>query len=211
MVTCYFDLDGTLVRHTASFEEMFVAAREGLGIPDRDRLHDSYVTAFLDYFSACNDEPYRAAMSDICAEFDLPTDSETFADARIEAELERTELVSGVHELLTDLETDHTLGVLTNGVGRVQREKLRRHGLFEYFDAEIISCEVGVSKPDAEIFELARRELPGEEYAFVADDLERDVLPAQAVGFTGVWISETDGSRADASIDALSEVRPALA
>jgi HAD superfamily hydrolase (TIGR01549 family) len=211
MSVCYFDLDGTLVRHTASFEEMFTAAREELGISDHDGLHEEYVTAFLAYFSACHDKPYRAAMSDICAEFDLPTDGETLADARIEAELERTETVAGAHELLADLEPDHTLGVLTNGVGRVQREKLRRHGLSDYFDAEIVSCEVGTSKPDAEIFELARRELPGEEHVFVADDLERDVLPAQAVGFTGVWLSSGADSRADVCIESLSEVRPALA
>ncbi len=207
MTVLYFDLDGTLVHHTASFETMFHAARDELGIPNHDGLHERYLTAFLDYFEECHNQPYRAAMDDVCAEFDLPVDGETFTTARIEAELERTELADGARELLADLEPNHTLGILTNGVGSVQREKLRRHGLAEFVDAAVISCEVGVGKPDAEIFEVARTELPGEEYVFIADDLERDVLPAQASGFTGVWVSESSDSRTDASIESLSSVR----
>lgn len=210
MAVLYFDLDGTLVHHTASFEAMFDAARDELEIPARDGLHERYVTAFLDYFANCHERPYRAAMDDVCAEFDLSVDGETFAAARIEAELERTDLADGARELLADLETDHSLGILTNGVGRVQREKLRRHGLAEFFDATVVSCDVGVGKPDAEIFEIARTELSGEEYAFVADDLERDVLPAQAAGFTGIWLSESCDSRADVSIESLSAVRTSV-
>ncbi len=210
MTAIYFDLDGTLVHHAISFEEMFERARRKLDVLDHDDLYDRYQAIFLDYFADCHSEPYRAAMNGLRTEFDLATDGETFAEALVEVELAHTEVATGTRELLQTLADDHVLGVLTNGAGRVQRTKLETHGLDRYFDAVVASCEVGVGKPDAEIFETATEKLSGSKFAFVADDLERDVLPAQQAGFTGVFLSESTDSRADVCIADLSDVRNVL-
>ena len=58
----------------------------------------------------------------------------------------------------------------------------------ELFDAVVISAEVGMRKPEERIFRHAA-ELLGlapEECVFV-DDIEANVLAAQALGMTGVW------------------------
>jgi putative hydrolase of the HAD superfamily len=58
----------------------------------------------------------------------------------------------------------------------------------ELFDAVVISAEVGMRKPEERIFWHAA-ELLGlapEECAFV-DDIEANVLAAEALGMTGVW------------------------
>ncbi|WP_458206559.1 HAD family hydrolase [Haladaptatus sp. NG-SE-30] len=207
MTAIYFDLDGTLVHPSISFGEMFDRARRSLDVPDHDELGESYSSWFFDHFADCHPEPYRTAMADLCDEFDLPTDGDSFAEALIETEVSNIETTAGVHDLLSELAGDHELGVLTNGVGHVQRQKLESGGIAEFFDAVVVSCEVGVQKPDSEIFEIAMDELSAGEYIFVADDLERDVLPAQQVGFEGVWLSKSDDSRATASIEELSAVR----
>lgn len=56
------------------------------------------------------------------------------------------------------------------------------------FDATVISGEVGLRKPDPEIFELvlARLGLAAGECVFV-DDLRTNVDAAVALGFVGVW------------------------
>ncbi|WP_435152959.1 HAD family hydrolase [Haladaptatus sp. DFWS20] len=207
MTALYFDLDGTVAHHTISFETMFERARREVNVPDYDGLHNTYVSSFLDYFGNCHSKPYRAALDDLCDEFDIDIDGETFAAALIETELEHTEVTDGVHELLASLANDHVLGILTNGAEHVQRAKLERHDLDSYFDATVVSCAVGVGKPEQGIFEIARDELSGDEFVFVADDLERDVLPAQRAGFTGVLLSESVDSRAEICIEALSDVR----
>ncbi|SIQ94139.1 putative hydrolase of the HAD superfamily [Haladaptatus litoreus] len=213
MTALYFDLDGTLVHHEISFEEMFERARHEANVSDHDGLHDEYVTSFLDYFGECHPEPYRAALDDLCNDFSLDTDGETFADALIEVELSHTDLVDGAHELLASFadDPDHELGILTNGAGHVQRAKLETHGLDSYFDAVVVSCEVGVGKPESGIFEVAKEKLSGDGFVFVADDVERDVLPAQRAGFTGVLLSESVDSRADNCVEELSAVRTLLA
>jgi HAD superfamily hydrolase (TIGR01549 family) len=165
----------------------------------------------LDYFADCHPEPYRAAMGDLCEEFDLLTEGEAFAEALVETELSCIEVADGAPELLAELADDHPLGILTNGAGRVQREKLEICGLAAYFETVVASCEVGAGKPDREIFGIAREKLPDSEHVFVADDLERDVLPAQESGFTGVWLSESSDSRADDIIGELSSVRGIVA
>ncbi|WP_227354966.1 HAD family hydrolase [Haladaptatus salinisoli] len=211
MTALYFDLDGTLVRHTIPFEELFERARRELNLPARSGLYESYTGTFLDYLGDCHPEPYRAAMADICEEFAIPTDGETFAETLVETELSRVAVADGAPELLAELAADHRLGVLTNGAGRVQREKLEVCGLAEYFETVVVSCEVGAGKPDPEIFERAKANIPDDEHVFVADDLERDVLPAQEAEFAGVWLSESDDSRADSTVEELSAVRDIVA
>ncbi|WP_049971120.1 HAD family hydrolase [Haladaptatus cibarius] len=213
MTALYFDLDGTLIHHAISFEEMFERARREVGVSDHDGLHDEYVAFFLDYFGDCHPEPYRTALADLCHDFSLDTNGETFADALIEVELSYTELADGAHELLASLADDpnRKLGVVTNGAGHVQRAKLERHDLDSYFDAVVVSCEVGVGKPESGIFEVAKEELSDDGFVFVADDVERDVLPAQRAGFTGVLLSESLDSRPDHRVEELSAVRTLLA
>ena len=59
------------------------------------------------------------------------------------------------------------------------------------FDKIIISEEVGFSKPDERIFELALNELkvqPGE-VLFVGDDLQKDIGGCQNVNIKGIWFN----------------------
>lgn len=66
------------------------------------------------------------------------------------------------------------LAVVTNGVGDLQLEKLAGAGLTDQFDVVVVSAELGAS--------------PGE-VIMVGDSLARDVLGAQRVGSTGIWLN----------------------
>ena len=57
----------------------------------------------------------------------------------------------------------------------------------EMFDAVVISAEVGLRKPELEIFQLAadRIGLPPEQCVFI-DDVEANITAARAAGLTGV-------------------------
>ncbi|WP_458187384.1 HAD family hydrolase [Haladaptatus sp. NG-WS-4] len=138
---------------------MFERARRKSNVPDHDGLHERYVTTFLEYFSNCHPEPYRAAMADLCTEFSLSTDGDTFAEVLVESELSNVEVTDSVHDLLDDLSADHELGVLTNGAGHVQRAKLDICGLETYSDTVVASCEVGARRPESEIFARAKDKL----------------------------------------------------
>lgn len=82
----------------------------------------------------------------------------------------------------------YRLGVICNtgmAGGRVLREVLRRHGLYEYFDVTVFSNEFGIAKPHPRIFEHTLAELGGiapHEALHVGDLEELDVEGARRTG-----------------------------
>lgn len=81
------------------------------------------------------------------------------------------------------------LGVVTNGESRQQRMKLTRTGLDKLVLDNIISAEVGVKKPDAAIYTLARGMAPQEASVWmVGDHEEADIAGARAVGLLTGWV-----------------------
>ncbi|NEU57475.1 HAD family hydrolase [Halorussus sp. MSC15.2] len=211
MRAVFFDLDGTLVELPDDFAALFEAALADHGVRADAERHEFYTDALFDHLGACHDEPYRAAMADLRAAYDLDPSASALAETYTQREAAATDLRPGVRDALDALAAgDCTLGVLTNGGARAQRRKLAHHDLSGYFDAVVVSGDVGAGKPDPDIFAAARDAIPADEYAFVADDLERDVRPAQDVGFTGVHVTEDVADEGERSAES-RERRPDVA
>jgi HAD superfamily hydrolase (TIGR01549 family) len=244
MRAVFFDLDGTLVELPDDFAGLFEAALADQDVRADSERHEYYLEAFFGCLDECHEDPYRAAMADLRGKFGLAPSAEELAESYVRREAAATALRPGARELLDALAEDGTpasavkaedstgpataLGVLTNGGARAQRRKLAYHDIADRFETVVVSGDVGASKPDAEIFAAARDAIPADEYVFIADDLERDVLPAQKAGFKGVHVpksgevEEPDGTpdadeapdageRAAATVESLREVPDLLA
>ena len=86
---------------------------------------------------------------------------------------------------LSHLTSRWPLGVVTDGDGPTQREKLLRMGIEGCFQTVVISKEAGAAKPASRIFQEALRRLgslPASEVLFVGDDPVRDIAGAAATG-----------------------------
>lgn len=70
--------------------------------------------------------------------------------------------------------------------------------LGELFDVTVISGEEGMRKPDTAIYELAieRMALPASEIVFV-DDLDHNLVPAQALGFITIHHGDSEETLAE--------------
>lgn len=77
--------------------------------------------------------------------------------------------------------------LLSNSLGTDPYNACVVWGLVDHFDAMVVSGEVGLRKPDREIFQLAvtRLRVPPEASVFV-DDMEHNLEPARAIGLTVV-------------------------
>lgn len=122
--------------------------------------------------------------------------------------------VSGARELLETLtERGHRLGVITNGFTRMQRPRLERSGLADYFDAVVISDEAGLTKPDPRIFRLALGAMgidsPSSAF-FIGDNPSDDIGGAARFGMRTIWFrryrSERDCPEADYTVDDLARI-----
>jgi putative hydrolase of the HAD superfamily len=118
------------------------------------------------------------------------------------------------------------LGVITNGELEFQQAKLERLGVLDRFAHVIASGEVGITKPEPGIFELAiarfASDAPVTAAAYVGDRLITDALGAATAGLQGVWLNRsgvtmTDEQAASAAmlgvveITSLTELAPMLA
>ncbi|GGG88028.1 HAD family hydrolase [Paenibacillus radicis (ex Gao et al. 2016)] len=107
--------------------------------------------------------------------------------------------------VLDALKGKYKLLLLTNGSPDLQREKLAGvPDLVPYFDHIIISGEFGEGKPAASIFHhaLERLGIETEHGIMVGDKLTTDILGANTVGMTSVWINRHGAVRNDEIVPA---------
>ncbi|MCA0757950.1 HAD family hydrolase [Paenibacillus sp. N4] len=102
--------------------------------------------------------------------------------------------------LLDALKGKYKLLLLTNGSPDLQREKLAGvPELIPYFDHIIISGEFGEGKPAASIFKhaLDRLGIEPDHGIMVGDKLTTDILGANTIGMTSVWVNRHGAVRND--------------
>lgn len=99
--------------------------------------------------------------------------------------------LSGAHELLKLLRPRFRLGLLTNAYdGAEQRARLDRSGLTGYFDVVVVSGEVGLYKPQPEVFHhtLGLLGVAPEQALYVGDSPHHDVDGAASAGIRPVLV-----------------------
>lgn len=92
---------------------------------------------------------------------------------------------------LKQLSKQYRLGIISNGDLNQQLLKLEKMNINQYFSCIITAGEVGISKPNIELFNIACRrvnEMPNECY-YIGDDLHIDIIPCKDVGMNGIWLN----------------------
>jgi len=117
---------------------------------------------------------------------------------RFFTERRRYPLYPEVEGLLAALEGRYKLGIVTNGVPDLQREKIAGCGIAGRFQASVVSGEIDCGKPDPGIFRQICAELgvSPSECVMVGDNPARDVAGGRAAGMRTVWV-ERDGRPRD--------------
>jgi putative hydrolase of the HAD superfamily len=90
------------------------------------------------------------------------------------------------------------LGLVTNGDSAMQREKVTSLALDQMLDVVLVSSEVGLPKPEPEIFLRAAAHLgvPPARCLMVGDRLDRDISGALAAGMQAAWLRRPGGPEA---------------
>ncbi|MFC6287210.1 HAD family hydrolase [Nocardioides sp. GCM10027113] len=224
-----FDLDGTLVDHTAASVTAVAdwvtwhGARGNLGYDviaaEWIRLEAIHYAAYLRgdlTFQAQR----RSRITDLLMFLERPVPDTSVVDGLFESYLELYEAAWVAYEdvvpaLDSLAASGAALGVLTNGDEAQQRSKLRAVGLLDRFDFVIASSSLPAPKPAPEAF-LAACERLGRSpdfVCYVGDNLQTDALAASQAGLRGVWLNrlaETAHVQPQATIKSLREVEALL-
>ena len=105
-------------------------------------------------------------------------------------------LVPGTMELLEYLKPKYHLHLITNGFQEVQHTKLSGSGMEPYFETLTVSEEVGVKKPNPELFHYALKKAgaTAEESLMIGDEMAVDIDGARAAGMDQLFFNPTGQS-----------------
>jgi len=167
------DLDAFEREHTVSLEVMHLevlAGRIGLDEARRER--------FRRVFAALGVSPSEA-------------DVDAAASAYRSGYMVARRALEGAAELLLALRPHARIGIVTNNLLEEQRDKLAYCGLAESVDVLIASEDVGVSKPDRGIFDIAltRMGVTAGDAVMVGDSWANDVAGAVNAGIRAIWFN----------------------
>ena len=140
-----------------------------------------------------------------------PADASTAASAYRQRYLASRRAMHGAAELLAATRQRARVVVVSNNLLDEQQEKLRHCGLEGHVDVLVVSEEVGVSKPDRRIFDIALVRAgahPGEA-VMLGDSWANDIVGAQAAGIRSVWFSREAEPSPDPSVPMISRLEPA--
>lgn len=117
----------------------------------------------------------------------------------------------GCRATLARLRGRYRLGVVTNGIDRVQRSRLAASGLAPFFDTVVTSQSCGYAKPDPRILQVALDALDvlPHHAVYVGDDPGTDGAAARAAGVRFIWVDRggrVDGRRPRRRVGSLAEL-----
>ena len=142
-----------------------------------------------------------ARFEQLVAAAGLDADPVVMADAFVAGLGMHGDLYPGVRSVLETLTAQASLALVTNGLSEVQRKRIERLDLGRYFDAVVISSEVGAAKPSTEIFDIAFDLLGSparESVLMVGDSLTSDIQGGINYGIATCWYNPNH-QRADES------------
>ncbi len=200
-----FDIDGTLLNHEQAIkralENIYSLVKSKIPQSTFDEFFliwktktDQYMNEYLDGNITFEQQRILRVQS-VFNKWDQTLSSdqamEIFTQYLIKYE-ENWILYEDVLPCLTMLEK-FPLGIVSDGEGFQQRQKLAVTNIESFFRSIIISGEVGLRKPNPNLFKKCANELnlSLEELVYVGDQLEIDALGAFNSGMHGVLIDRT--------------------
>lgn len=215
-----FDLDHTLLDSHESERLAYAHAMSTVGLSDPDDHFDLYLSINREMWREVEagtiqpNEVRHRRFRRFADELGIGADPFAMADAFVWGLGAYGELYDGARELLDALSGRARLAMVTNGLSEVQRARIERLDLGRYFDAVVISSEVGVTKPRPEIFDIAFERLGAPEKTttiMIGDSLTSDIRGGYDYGIDTCWYNRHDEARPEApeithEIAELSEV-----
>ena len=199
----FIDLDDTLYDFSAASQESF---RETYDLLHYNRFFDSFEHFYSIY------EPYNLQLWHIYGEgkitkeelnkrrYSYPLEvvgvhdqelADTFCREALGRIPTKNKLIEGAKELLEYLRPKYNLYILSNGFKELQSRKMCTVGIDKYFDALILSEDIGVNKPNRELYEYALQKTASttEDSIMIGDMFETDIVGAANIGMKQIYFN----------------------
>ncbi|WDV44350.1 YjjG family noncanonical pyrimidine nucleotidase [Clostridiaceae bacterium M8S5] len=120
----------------------------------------------------------------------IDNDAEKFAKSYLKHLANGSYLIKGAKETLNILNDNCKMIIITNGLKCVQNKRIRQSEIAKYFEKIVISEEVGVTKPDTEIFNIALKNIDYTDKSkilMVGDRIQSDIKGGANFSIDTCW------------------------
>ena len=192
------DLDHTLLDSDASEAAAFDHTLRAAGVADPNAHFAAFQAINQALWSAVErhettpDQVRVARFEELTEEIPLDVEPEEMADRYVAGLAAFGDLYPAARPVLVELSKKATLALVTNGISEVQRARVDRLALGPYFDAIVVSGEVGVAKPSVDIFDIVFEHLgqPAKgSTVMVGDSLSSDIRGGTDYGISTCWFN----------------------
>jgi HAD superfamily hydrolase (TIGR01549 family) len=197
----FFDLDDTLHDHlypfSKAFKDSFPTLYEQVDVVSLYKKFRDFSDLLWKKYSyqELTLEELRIARMVMASEYfqiGITNEQASKFQAQYELNLENLQLFAEVPELINSMKAKGKLvGIITNGPVQHQFNKINSLGLTSYVSREhiFISDEVGVAKPNKQIFHHAAQKvnmIPSE-IVYIGDSWPNDVVAPMEAGWKAIW------------------------
>jgi putative hydrolase of the HAD superfamily len=148
----------------------------------------------------------------------IKTNAAEFAQSYVKHLADASFLYEESMDIAKSLYKNYRLTILSNGLKEVQNKRIRHSIIAEYFEDIVISEEVGISKPNPKIYELALNNVnytDKSKVLMVGDSLASDIRGGINFGIDTCWLNRghivnTSGLQPTYEIYSLPELKKIL-
>ena len=179
-----FDLDDTIF-----YEKKYVLS----GFKEIDRYIESRYglkkssLKLVKYFEKNEKDPLQS----LCKELNLNIKKQLIALMRESKPHIKTR--PGIIQFMKKLKSKNfETGIITNGRSITQRNKIQALGIQNYLDILLISEEVGLAKPQLEIFKKYELQSKKSKFLYIGNNPYLDISPANTLGWQTVYCTSNN-------------------
>lgn len=198
-----FDADNTLFDYDRAEETAFTSSFEQIG----HKFKPEYLTTYQEI----NDKIWQAfergeitqrvirtrRFELLFQALGIQVDPHAFSERYLDNLGNSAYLIDGADQVVHTLRSQINLALITNGLAEVQRARLAKSTIGDCFDPVIISEQVGASKPDVQIFEIAfagmkaacKTAVRRTDVLIVGDSLTSDIKGGNNYGIDTCWFN----------------------
>ncbi|PJH92055.1 YjjG family noncanonical pyrimidine nucleotidase [Bacillus sp. SN1] len=196
--TLLFDVDDTILDFKAAEALALRLLFEDQNIPLIDEMKTQYKTINQGLWRAfeegkiTRDEVVNTRFSALFQEYGYEADGALLEQKYRSFLEEGHQLIDGAFDLISNLQHQFDLYIVTNGVSKTQYKRLRDSGLFPFFKDIFVSEDTGYQKPMKEYFDYVFERIPqfsAEHALIIGDSLTADIKGGQLAGLDTCWMN----------------------
>ncbi|MGM9987625.1 MAG: YjjG family noncanonical pyrimidine nucleotidase [Bacillaceae bacterium] len=196
--TLLFDLDDTLLDFGATEKESLRLLFKEQGVVLTDEMEAHYkeinqgIWKAIEEGTVNRDDVLNTRFSLFFKEYGQDVDG-ALLESRYRQYLEKGhQLIDGAFELITNLQKEFDLYVVTNGVSKTQYRRLQDSKLSSLFKDTFVSEDAGFQKPMKEYFDYVFARIPNfspEKTLIIGDTLSSDIKGGYLAGIDTCWFN----------------------